>query len=144
MDALRITVPGQPIPQPRARVSTFGGRGRAYTPAGHKIHAYRQAIALLAKASGRRFDGPILLDVVAVFERPPSHWLKRGLKASAPGWPRGDGDNLLKGVADALKVAGVYHDDDRLVDWHIFKVYGKSARTEITVRPFEGYSDADA
>lgn len=144
MDALRITVPGQPVPQPRARVSTFGGKPRGYTPASHRIHAYRQAIVLLAKASGYRLKGPLFIDVLAVFERPPSHWLKRGLKANAPGWPRGDGDNLLKGVADALKTAGVYHDDDQLVDWHIFKVYGRSARTEISVRQFEGYADVDA
>lgn len=57
-------------------------------------------------------------------------------------WPRADGDNLAKGVADALTDAGVYDDDDQVVDWHVSKRFGKSARTEITVRPVE-VSDVD-
>lgn len=143
MDALRLTIPGQPVPQPRPRVSTFGGVGRGYTPAGHKIHAYRQAIVILAKASGRRIDGPAALHVVAVFERPKSHWRKSGLKAGAPLWPVGDGDNLLKGVADALTDAGVLHDDGQVVIWNIVKRYGLQARTEIVVGPTEIPGDGE-
>lgn len=144
MDAITFTIPGPPVPQPRPRVSTWGGRGRAYTPAGHKIHAYREAIALVAKASGKRIDGPVALDVLAVFERPPSHWRKRGLRENAPRWPRADGDNLLKGVADALTDAGIWEDDDQVLDWRISKRFGKSARTEITIRPLEVPTDGDA
>lgn len=115
-------------------MSTWGGRGRAYTPAGHKIHAYRQAIVLLAKATGRRVEGPTVLEVLAVFERPRSHWRKSGLRDDAPQWPRADGDNLAKGVADALTDAGIWRDDDQVVDWRIRKVFGQPARTEITIR----------
>lgn len=134
MDAITFTVPGQPVPQPRPRVSTWGGRGRAYTPAGHKIHAYRQAVVLLAKATGRTVAGPVSLTVKAVFERPPSHWRKRGLRENAPQWPRADGDNLAKGVADAITDAGLWRDDDQVVEWHVRKSFGTPARTEITIR----------
>ena len=51
-DSLRIEVPGQPVPQPRARVSTVGGFARAYVPKRHPIHAYREAVALAAKLAG--------------------------------------------------------------------------------------------
>lgn len=133
-----LEVPGQPVPQPRPRVSTFGGRGRAYTPAKHPIHVYRQAIELVAKAAGKKITGPTFLAVDAVFERPPSHWRKHDLRPDAPQWPRADGDNVLKAVADALTDAGVWPDDDQVVDWSIRKRYAsrnEKARTTIHIGP---------
>jgi Holliday junction resolvase RusA-like endonuclease len=132
-----LEVPGQPVPQPRPRVSTRGGFGRAYTPTKHPIHIYRQAIKLVAMASGKKIAGPTALVVDAVFQRPPSHWRKHDLKPDAPPWPNADGDNVLKGVADALTDAGVWGDDDQVVFWSIRKRYAardEQARTIITIR----------
>jgi len=117
-----LEVEGQPVPQPRPRFSSRGG-GRTYTPAKHPIHVYRQAITLMAKTAGKRIDGPTQLEVDAVFQRPPSHWRKHDLRPDAPAWPRGDGDNVLKAVADALTDAGVWPDDDQVVYWSIRKRY---------------------
>ena len=66
---VEIVVPGQPVPQPRPRVSTRGGFGRAYTPSAHPIHAYRQAITLMARTA-KRIDGAAVLEVEAIFARP--------------------------------------------------------------------------
>ena len=132
-----LEVPGQPVPQPRPRVSTRGGFGRAYTPTKHPIHVYRQAIKLVAMSSGKKITGPTALVVDAVFQRPPSHWRKNDLKPDAPPWPNADGDNVLKGVADALTDAGVWGDDDQVVYWSIRKRYAardEKARTIITIR----------
>ena len=132
-----LEVPGQPVPQPRPRVSTRGGFGRAYTPTKHPIHVYRQAIKLVARASGKKIAGPTALVVDAVFQRPPSHWRKHDLSPTAPLWPNADGDNVLKGVADALTDAGVWGDDDQVVFWSIRKRYAardEQARTIITIR----------
>lgn len=132
-----LEVPGQPVPQPRPRVSTRGGFGRAYTPTKHPIHVYRQAIKLVAMASGKKISGPTALVVDAVFQRPPSHWRKHDLKPDAPPWPNADGDNVLKGVADALTDAGVWGDDDQVVYWSIRKRYAarnEQPRTIITIR----------
>lgn len=132
-----LEVPGQPVPQPRPRVSTRGGFGRAYTPTKHPIHTYRQAIKLVAMASGKKIAGPTALVVDAVFQRPPSHWRKHDLKPDAPPWPNADGDNVLKGVADALTDAGIWGDDDQVVFWSIRKRYAarnEQARTIITIR----------
>lgn len=117
-----LDVPGQPVPQPRPRFTSRGG-GRTYTIARHPIHGFRQAITLMAKATGKKITGPTELEVHAVFARPPSHWRKHDLKPSAPAWPRGDGDNVLKAVADALTDAGVWPDDDQVVFWSIRKRY---------------------
>jgi Holliday junction resolvase RusA-like endonuclease len=132
-----LEVPGQPVPQPRPRVSTRGGFGRAYTPTKHPIHTYRHAIELVARASGKKITGPTALLVDAVFQRPPSHWRKHDLKPDAPPWPNADGDNVLKGVADALTDAGVWGDDDQVVYWSIRKRYAarnEQPRTIITIR----------
>ena len=91
----------------------------------------------MAMASGKTITGPTALVVDAVFQRPPSHWRKHDLRPDAPPWPNADGDNVLKGVADALTDAGVWADDDQVVFWSIRKRYAardEKARTIITIR----------
>lgn len=137
--AITLTVPGQPVPQPRPRISTWGGRGRAYTPAAHPIKAYREAIVLLARADGGKIDGPTSLSVLAVFKRAASHWRKNDLSPAAPPYPNADGDNVLKAVADALTDAGVWPDDNQVLRWEIVKRFaarGEQPRTVITVSEF--------
>lgn len=144
MDALTFTIPGPPVPQPRPKISTWGGRGRAYVEARHPIHAYREAIALAATIAARggwtRTDGPVVLEVEAIFARPPSHLTKTGEpRSTAPAFPpRCDFDNVGKGVADAITTSGaVWLDDDQVVDGRVRKRYaerGEPARTVVTVR----------
>jgi Holliday junction resolvase RusA-like endonuclease len=136
-----LTVPGQPVPQPRPRVSTRGGFGRAYTPSRHPIHAYRAAIQAAAIAAGKKTGrgGAVRLTIEAVFARPASHWTLTGLSKSAKPWPRADGDNVAKGVQDALTDAGVWDDDDCVLDMRIVKRYaarGEAAKTVITITEF--------
>ena len=139
---LDIVIPGQPVPQPRPRLSTWGGRARAYTPSGHPIHAYRQAVELLAKASGTgATDGAVSVEIEAVYARPPSHWTKTGLASSAPDYPGrnlGDWDNVAKGVLDAITDAGtVWHDDAQAVEASVRKRFAartEEARTRVIVR----------
>lgn len=128
MQPIVFEIPGQPVPQPRQRFAKRGKFVQAYTEPGHDIHAYRQAISLMAKATGRRMTGAAGLEVEAVFARPPSHWRKHDLRPGVPAWPRGDGDNLLKGVADAITDSGLWRDDDQVVVWKIRKRY--AARSE--------------
>jgi Holliday junction resolvase RusA-like endonuclease len=139
---LDIVIPGQPVPQPRPRLSTWGGRARAYTPADHPIHAYRQAVELLAKASGPgAAGGGFSVEVEAVYARPPSHWTKTGLASGAPAHPGrnlGDWDNVAKGVLDAITDAGtVWHDDSQVIEAAVRKRFAarkEEARTRVIVR----------
>lgn len=141
---ITFEVPGDPVPQPRPRVSTWGGRGRAYTPAGHGIHAYRQAIALVAKTAGWSegpATGPVAVEIDAWFRRPPSHLTKTvQVKAGAPAWPpKADVDNLAKGVLDAITDSGAFWlDDCQVVELTVRKAYAAPGatvgRTIITVR----------
>ena len=129
---ITFTVPGEPVPQPRPRVSTRGGFARAYVPASHPVHAYRQAVALAAKLAGLgTITEPIQVCVVSVFERPKSHMNGRGVvKATAPRLPRPDVDNLAKAVLDAL---GDFFDDTLVESLQVSKSYGDVAYTKVLI-----------
>lgn len=120
-------VPGDPVPQPRPRVSTAYGSARAYVPQSHPVHGYRQAVQLAAVAAGAQaHDSPVDVEIVAVFARPKSH--RKGSTTQ----PRQDVDNVAKAVLDAL--TGVAWDDDRQVRrLTIEKSYGEEGRTTVRV-----------
>lgn len=126
-------VPGEPVPQPRARVSTRGGFARAYVPGSHPVHAYREAIAIQAKAAGCVVtDCAFTVTIVAISKRPKSHYNKSGLKPTAPRHPRWDVDNIGKAVLDALQ--GIAWKDDKQVDVLIVKkAFGEEGRTEVLI-----------
>jgi Holliday junction resolvase RusA-like endonuclease len=139
MDAITFEVPGQPVPQPRHKVAARGRFAHAYIAANHPIHAFRQAVQLVARASGVKLTAsPVAVDIECVFERPPSHVLKSGrlARSAKPFPPRCDFDNLAKGICDAL--TGIaWDDDDQVVDGRCRKRYaetGEAARTVITIR----------
>jgi Holliday junction resolvase RusA-like endonuclease len=130
--AITFSVPGDPVPQPRPRVSTVGGFGRAYVPKTHPVHAYRQAVALAARAAGLvQATAPVSVIVDAVFARPKSHLTKSGVKASAPALPRPDVDNLGKAVLDALQE--VMGDDTNVGRLLVEKTWGTEGRTTVRV-----------
>jgi len=130
--AITFSVPGDPVPQPRPRVSTAGGFARAYVPKGHAIHAYRQAVAVAARAAGVvEADGPVSIIIDAVFARPKSHMNKGGVKPKAPALPRPDVDNISKGVLDALK--SVMGDDSNVGRLLVEKTWGTEGRTTVRI-----------
>jgi Holliday junction resolvase RusA-like endonuclease len=132
MNPVSFTVPGEPVPQPRPRVSTRGGFARAYVPAKHPVHAYRQAIAAAARAAGlRAVDHAVQVEIVAEFARPPSHMTKKGVKATAPRWPRADADNIAKSALDSL--GPIIGDDAQVCRLVVSKMYGTTSRTVVTI-----------
>ena len=81
MAKIAFTVPGDPVPQPRARVTTRGKFAHAYTPKKHPITVYREAIRAAAIAAGAKpHDELVELWIYAYYVRPPSHSTKKGLK----------------------------------------------------------------
>jgi Holliday junction resolvase RusA-like endonuclease len=132
MNPVSFTVLGEPVPQPRPRVSTRGGFARAYVPATHPVHAYRQAIAAAARAAGlRAVDHAVQVEIVAEFARPPSHMTKKGVKATAPKWPRADADNIAKSALDSL--GPIIGDDAQVCRLVVSKMYGTTSRTVVTI-----------
>jgi len=125
MKAMTIEIPGEPIAQPRARVSTRNGVSRAYVPASHPVHAYRQAIALTwRRAVGRMFLGPLRVTIELTFTRPKSS--KRSHHTVRP-----DLSNCVKAVEDSLNGIA-WADDSQIVEEISRKAYGV-ARTVVRV-----------
>lgn len=130
--AITFSVAGDPVPQPRPRVSTAGGFARAYVPARHPVHAYRAAIAAAARAAGLTDTGePLNVVIDAVFGRPKSHMNKAGVKPAAPHLPRPDVDNIGKAVLDALQ--DVIGDDTCVARLVVEKSYGHEGRTTVRI-----------
>ena len=127
-----FSIEGDPVPQPRPRVSTRGGFARAYVPKTHPVHAYRQAIAAAARAANvPATDEPLNVVIDAVFARPKSHMRKSGVKPDAPRLPRPDVDNIGKAVLDALQ--DVVGDDTCVARLVVDKSYGTKGRTTVRV-----------
>jgi Holliday junction resolvase RusA-like endonuclease len=131
--AITFSVPGDPVPQPRPRVSTRGGFARAYVPAKHPVHAYRLAIAAAARETGAGVHGDTVEVVIdLVWSRPKSHVRKSGLRSDAPRTPRADLDNCAKSVLDALNGVA-WEDDSQVTRLVVEKSYGTEARTTVRI-----------
>jgi Holliday junction resolvase RusA-like endonuclease len=132
MKPITFTVPGDPVPQPRARITTRGKFAHAYTPKKHPVHAYRAGVLRAAIDAGLLpVSEPIEVIIDAVFARPKSHMNKRGVKATAPALPRPDCDNVAKAVLDALKEL---FDDTHVRRLIVEKSWGDEARTTVRVQ----------
>jgi len=133
MDKIAFIVPGAPVPQPRARITTRGKFAHAYTPKKHPITAYREAIRAAAIAAGAKpHKGLVCVYVIASFKRPASHSTKKGLKKTAPKTPKPDCDNLLKGILDALNGIA-YADDSQAEKLFVWKRYAETAETRVSI-----------
>ena len=131
-------VHGKPVGKQRPRtVRTRGGGVRTYTP--KETVAFERAVALAGRGAGLRpVEGPVSVEVVAVYE-PPTSWSERR-KREAMGQPhqgRGDADNVLKSVCDALEGVA-YPGDHRVWDQRATKIYGPQACTRVRVTQWEG------
>lgn len=133
MRPITFEVAGDPVPQPRPRVTTQGGFARAYVPAKHPVHAYRTALAAAARAAGACIhDDGVEVVIDFVCGRPKSHLRKSGVKPDAPRWPRFDLDNASKAVLDSL--TGIcWHDDAQVLRLVASKVYGTEGRTTVRI-----------
>jgi len=135
VNAITFSVPGDPVPQPRPRVSTRGGFARAYVPAKHPVHKYRAAVAAAAVDAGATptDEAPLTVILDLVFARPASHLTKKGLRKGAPLLPRFDVDNCAKAALDALNGVA-WADDSQVARLVVEKSYGTEARTTVRIQ----------
>ena len=119
---MKIFIPGEPIAQPRVKVSTRGGFARAYTERDHPIHAYKQAVRLAyVNAGGEVLDGPVSVRIVCWFSRPKAH-SKLRRSTFEPRTIKPDSDNLGKAILDALNEIA-YNDDGQVYRLTVEKWY---------------------
>ena len=109
MKRISFFVHCEPVPQPRAKVSTVGGFARAYVDKKHRSHALKQAIR--DAFTWHKLEGPIKCELLFCFARPKSHTRKQRKCNHHTG--KADIDNLQKLVFDALN--GLAYDDDKQI-----------------------------
>jgi len=114
--SITFAVHGLPAPQGSKR---HMGNG-VMVESSKKVKPWRQDTkyaALAAKPSDWDASGPMSLSVVFRFQRPAAHYLKNGLRPTAPYYVtsarNGDLDKLLRSTCDAI--TGILFDDDRQV-----------------------------
>ena len=132
---ISFTVPGDPIAQPRHKISTQGGFAKAYIPKDHPIHAYKQAIQLAAKvamAGQAPIEGPVSLRVWFCIARPKSH--SKARRADHNHAQKPDASNMLKGLEDALN--GIcWADDSQIAEVWVSKRWTETEpRTIIEIK----------
>ena len=132
MRRIEITVPGQPIAQPRARATMIGGRAHIYTPR-TGVKAFKEACRIMFAAvhQGPPLDGPVYVEIRAVFARPKRLVFKKRpmLQEWHPTKP--DFDNVAKACADSLKGIAC-RDDSQIALAGVKKVYALSIEQQHT------------
>lgn len=109
-----LSIPGEPIARPRQRVGVMNGHARTFTDAKHPVHAYKAAIRLAWQASGcATIDGPVTVNIEAVFPRPKGKIWKTKPMPSYPHTIKPDVDNVMKACLDGLN--GLAFRDDSQV-----------------------------
>ncbi len=110
-----IYIPAIPIAQPRHKVTTVGGRGRAFIPAKHAVHDFKATVRKCwgEACSDPPSDCPLSLSVVFVLPRPDAMRWKTKSMPRVPHTKKPDVDNLLKSLLDALSGLA-WVDDSRI------------------------------
>jgi Holliday junction resolvase RusA-like endonuclease len=143
---ITISLAGEPVAKGRPRASlrrARGGKLRIHMRTPDKTASYEERVRAAARTevetlSGLMslpFDGPVRIDLLAVFE-PPASWSQKK-RAAAIGREiahtvRPDLDNILKAWLDALNGI-VYRDDTQVVRVVAEKRYGPQALVAVFV-----------
>lgn len=116
---MAIYVP--PVPASRPRVTRWGVYyGKTYKN-------YREEMDKALPPSARPpLEGPLAVDVTFYIQKP---------KTTKRHWPRGDIDNYVKAILDAINGKGYWVDDDQVVTLNADKIWVLETppRTEISI-----------
>lgn len=147
MASLTFTIPGKPQPQGRPRAARWQAKdGRSGVtlrdPSKSRGWKERAVACVLSAMEGRGLEAPVFpagtpveLDVVAYFACPKSEERKRNPQPRRPHVKRGDLDNVVKAVKDALNGL-VWADDSQVYRIQAYKWIagqGDSARVSVMV-----------
>ena len=125
-------IPGPPVGKGRPRASVRGGHVRLYTPSKTASWEGRACVVLRDAWGGlRALDGPVRLEVLALFPRPQRMvWKRKPMPREAyTGKP--DASNVLKAAEDALEKAGVYRDDKQIWSASVVSLYCSGDETPL-------------
>lgn len=125
---ITFTVPGTPIPEGSTRYAGHRAGKPVLVHDNPKLHAWRQAVGLVAKNACLRagwvlpLDEPVLIAATFYLHRP-----QRPRFAEAATKP--DLDKLTRAVGDAL-TSSVLFEDSRIISWQVSKKYAGEKHPE--------------
>ena len=122
MKTIELAFPIKAVPKGRPRLSKWGG---VFTP--KETRAFEDAIKMMAKSQYR--GAPVLCPLLVMME-----FVFKSPKKPTKPYPRGDLDNFIKAVGDALNGI-VYVDDTQIVGISAFKRYGFEDKIVMTIIP---------
>jgi Holliday junction resolvase RusA-like endonuclease len=135
---ITFTVPAVPVAQPRQR---HNHRGHCYVPKTHPVWAFKQEVALAARAAyqGPPLEGPVWMHLVLVFPRPQRLIWKTRPMPRQWHFVKPDRDNSEKSVQDALNGI-IWVDDSQVCDGPITKFIAagdEQPHVEVMVKPLD-------
>jgi len=132
---IRLTIPGEVVPQGRPRFARCGTYVHTYNP--RKSSEYRERVKIFAKRLRIKelLDGPLNVKI-AIYMQIPGSWSKKKTAKALAGELRpttqSDIDNLSKGILDACNKI-LWRDDSRIVRLEVEKYYSDEPRAEIEI-----------
>lgn len=104
----------------------------AYPPTVNHSHGRTKGGGVYLKAQAREFREVVGWQLRALGVEPVKGEIVLTIHFYKPDQRKRDIDNPLKAVLDALK-GHVYHDDDQIVELHVYQYYDKNKRGECWV-----------
>lgn len=133
--SLYFVIDGPVIPKGRPR---FTRGGRTYTP--KRTHDYEKKVKeayLKEHPSGMAFENEAVEIILNVYMAVPKAYSKKKrdhmICFEYPTLHKGDADNFLKSIADALNGVA-YTDDCQIVVATVNKLWSETAKAEVTLR----------
>lgn len=136
MTVYRFTIPGKPYAKRRPRAGFSKALGRSITFNAPGNAEAEQSVAHYAgQAVPAPIEGPVRVQIIAVFEMPKS-WSKKR-RAEMLGTlhtSRPDRDNIEKWILDGMNRVA-FADDGQVADGRTVKIWGEQAETLVEVGP---------
>ena len=132
---MRFTIPGEVIPQGRARFARTRTGVRTYDPA--KSREYKTFVQWSTHElwPEKPLDGPLSVRIVE-YRAIPESWSKKRRAEALAGVIRPTGrpdmDNVIKAILDSLN-GRMWRDDSQVVSLHAEKRYGEIPRAEVEI-----------
>ena len=132
--AIRIlTIPGKPLGKQRPRVLKTGV---TYTPKETvNYEAVVKALYIEKYAMEKPFEGPVSVEIVALYQIPKSASKKRKeamRRGAIKPTVRPDVDNISKIITDALNGVA-YLDDKQIIECSVNKCYAEAPAVHVTI-----------
>lgn len=120
---IEFIITGDPVGKLRHRMTSIGGKARAYKHKRQKVWEEDAAKKMRMQYDEGTLDGPLFLVVLSVHKRPQSMMRRKDPNGLVWKATRPDVDNLAKSVCDAMQLGGIIRDDGQIVCVASMSVY---------------------